>query len=159
MYRHFFGKYEVQALTRPSRSGCNPRVPWAGSLSYIGSLASHRMSTLFAMAGLAEAAFARGLVLEWFVLLVALLLALIAWWKRSWVAITLACCACLLVGALFDPWRAFRHPEFPNDSDEIYWLIRFRIAAVAWFVLSAGGMAGLVLVIRRNRRLYSVCPK
>jgi hypothetical protein len=117
------------------------------------------MSTIFAMAGLAEAAFAKGLLFQWSILIVAFVLAVIAWWRRSWVAITLACCACLLVGVRFSPWSSFRYPEFPNDSDEIYWLIRFRIAAVVWIVLSLGCFSGLVLVIRRNRRLYSVCPK
>jgi hypothetical protein len=116
------------------------------------------MSSVFAMAGLAEAALARDLVVQWFFLISAFMLAIVAWWRCSWIAITLACAACLCV-AVSNPWASFRHPEFPYDQDEMYWLIRYRIAAATWFILSIGCFAGLVLIIRRNRRLQSVCLK
>src|SRR3954466_13588437 len=109
------------------------------------------MSVNLAMAGLAEAAFARGLLLQWLLLIPAFVLVIVGLWRRSLIMAALACAGCILVAVLFYPWAAFRPAEFPNDSDEIYWLIRYRIAAIAWLVVCTSCTVAMFRAFRRKK--------
>ena len=116
------------------------------------------MGSIFAMTGLAEAAMLNGLLLVAAVLaLVAGLLGL-AWRKQWWLAAAVGWVLCLIAGLLLQPWSAFRGPEFPNDPDEIYWLIRWRLASGVWAAVFAAAVYSLIAVIRR-RRLQRYAPE
>jgi hypothetical protein len=118
----------------------------------------HIMYPIIAMAGLAEAAALYGLlIVAAALLLVGGLLALA--WRKHWPVVAgMACGLCLLIVLLFQPWSAFHSPQFPDDPDEIYWLIRYRIAAVVWGLMLLIGLTGWGLIVRR-RRLFANAHK
>ena len=82
------------------------------------------MGNIIAMAGLAEAQFLNELLLVAAVLALAVGFLRLGRLKRWSVATAVDWALCLIDGLLFQPWHAFRGPEFPNDPDEVYWLIR-----------------------------------
>jgi hypothetical protein len=102
------------------------------------------------MAGLAEAAFFRVLLIIGGVLLLVAGLLAIAWRKGSPTAAMIALVLAFLIGLFLQPWNAFAPPT-SADPDEAFWLVCFRIASVVWTLLFVTGVAFLITLIRRRR--------
>jgi hypothetical protein len=109
-----------------------------------------RMHEFLAMAGLAEAAILYGLLIISGIVLVAAGLLALSWWKRSLVAVVIACILVLLAAFLLQPWSAFSPPT-SDDPDETYWLARFRFASVIWMLFVIASAACLARVLRYRR--------
>lgn len=88
------------------------------------------MNPIFAMAGLAEAAFAYGLLLCWGGLIIIAILLLVSWLKPSWKAAAAAIALALALGYFLGPLPSLLAPkeshEILADSDYAYWLGRYR---------------------------------
>ena len=108
------------------------------------------MGTAIAMAGLAEAGEAFALIMVAGMLTLAAGLIALGWWKSLWGAAAAGCIACLLVGLVMQPWNAFKGPQLPNDSDEVYWLARERFVDGVWVVIFLSAFYTLVVVVRRR---------
>jgi len=109
------------------------------------------MHGFIAMAGLAEAAFFFELLIIGGIVLIAAGLLALSLWKRSLVAVVIACVLILVAGILLQPWAVFSPPT-TDDPDEADWLVRFRIASVIW-ALFVGASAACLARVLRHRRL------
>ena len=107
------------------------------------------MHSIIAMAGLAEAAYLYALLIAAAGLAVVAFFLAFAWWRRSTVASTIACLLCLLVGWFLQPWSVFAPPS-SNDSDEAYWLVRWRVASGAWACFCVASLACWRITVRRR---------
>jgi hypothetical protein len=98
------------------------------------------MTPLFAMAGLAEAAFAEKLLVCWIGLGVVCFLALVAWLQRARLLEMLAALAHGFFAGFFEPWRVFLpwyDPQSggPVDPDLIYWSGRYKVLGFGWILI------------------------
>jgi hypothetical protein len=101
------------------------------------------MSTLFAMAGFAEAAIVLTLLVILGGLVLLALTAFIGWYWRSRVAAVIAFWGGFLIGLLIMPWEAFR--VIQSDDPDVYDLVLFhRIVSFVWAIGFAGAIASLV---------------
>jgi hypothetical protein len=107
------------------------------------------MPPLFAMAGLAEAAWAQMLGLLCLGLLIVTVTAVFGLFFRSRVTLLAALALTLAVSACFTPWEAFR-PIEGNDPDAVALMGDFRTLAVWWVVVSAATVIALVVVLLRT---------
>ena len=98
-----------------------------------------------AMAGLAEAAEAFGvlIVIGAFCALGAVVFFAVR--KRSKIAIGFGAFIWFGIGWLLQPWHAFERPQFPNDPDELYWMQVYHVLLGGWLV------AGVVMGIAAKR--------
>jgi hypothetical protein len=96
------------------------------------------MNLSFAMAGLAEAAFAQSLVFAWIAIGIVAILIIAACWKRSLRWNLTAIFFSLVAGMLFGPYETLFGPTEPpailSDPDYIRWLGLFRVMTVAWIL-------------------------
>jgi hypothetical protein len=109
------------------------------------------MHYVFAMAGLAEAAIAEGLMVLGAGLVITVVLIIISLWRRSWVIGVIALVVCLGVGGFFEPWMSFSAKADPNDPDQDHWLFRCRLVAMIWLLCCVVGVASLAFIVRRRR--------
>lgn len=107
------------------------------------------MDGFLAIAGLAEAAIFYGLLIIGGIVLVAAGLLALLWWKRSLVAIVIACILVLLAGFLLQPWSAFSLPT-SDDPDETYCLLGSDLLQL-WMLFVVASAACLARVLRYRR--------
>ena len=112
------------------------------------------MSLVFAMAGLAEAAWAQWLGLLCIGLVVLTVLALVGLVLRSRNVAVVGLALGLIVSIVFVPWEAFR-PMESNDPDAHSLMGSFRTLAVWWIVVSVVTVASAVWTFFRGSQFTS----
>lgn len=110
------------------------------------------MHSFLALAGLAEMAIASDLKHILAGVIVASVLGVVSWWRRSWVLSLVALGVCVVIGGFYEPWQDFLlSPPSPLDPDEVYWSFRCRVVGVIWILCSVGCSACLAFAIWRRR--------
>jgi hypothetical protein len=107
------------------------------------------VSSLFGMAGLAEAALFLALLIGLGGLLLLAVAALVGWCWRSPVAAMIAIFLALVLGLLLRPWEAFRSIE-SDDADVHDWVSTHRVVAVLWTLGFAGAIASAIRALRSH---------
>jgi hypothetical protein len=104
------------------------------------------------MAGLAEAAVAAQLTLNWLSIFVVGGLLIVAWARHSavwaWVAATLGFALAMLIMPF--PWEVFR-PIDSDDPDALHWLAQARTVTTVWLTLIAGILVSVPLIGRAEQ--------
>jgi hypothetical protein len=107
------------------------------------------------MAGMAEQAFAGGLLVGSIWLALIGIATAVAFWKQSMMSAVVATYFALLFTVLFTPWSAFAplSKESLEDPDMQYWTGSYQILGVVWVIVVVAVLTSLVTVqIRRSRR-------
>ena len=107
------------------------------------------MHSIIAMAGLAEAAFLYALLIAAAGLAVIAFFLAFAWQRRQAIVEATVERLHLLVGWFLQPWSVFAPPS-SNDSDEAYWLVRWRVASGAWACFCVASLACWRITVRRR---------
>jgi hypothetical protein len=110
--------------------------------------------SIFAMAGLAEAAdfFATLIVVGGMCIVGAVML--FAWYRSSWIAALIGFIICLAVGWFFGPWQAIAaQPTIaPPDPDELHWISMWRLIALVWCACFLACVSLFPFIVRRSKR-------
>ena len=105
------------------------------------------------MAGLAEGAMAMALMLEWGALLISLVCLIVALVRKSPVLLGVSIGVLIVMTFFFTPWAPFVHAT-SQDLDDVYWTGQFRVAGVAWALISVGAAASFPVITRACRRRF-----
>ena len=109
------------------------------------------MTSIVAMAGLAEAAVYFGLLIVGALLFAAIVSLIFAFRWRSTRAATIACIFLGIATLLLQPWSVFAPPSDASDPDQLYWLERCRIVSAIWASIFVATIACLIRVARSPR--------
>ncbi len=110
------------------------------------------MSSLIAMAGLAEAEIYFMLLFIVIVLFAVGALTGFAWLKKSAALAVSACLICVFLALLLQPWAFFVIPTSP-DPDEESWLLGLQMLSVIWAIATFAAVFVLFVTIRYKHRL------
>jgi hypothetical protein len=116
------------------------------------------MKPVIALSDLMDSLLMVGFVIDWIVLLVALVLFLISVVRRSWIAPVVA--LALLVGSSFlmTPWRAFIPVDDIVDARMISWVFTYRIVATIWILLAILNLMSLFIALRSRKHRKAMMP-
>ncbi len=108
------------------------------------------MNVIFATGGLNDIAMALGEAIIAGILLGSAGLIALSWWRRSLVAVVIACILLLADGVLLQPWTVIAPPP-SDDPYDAFWLFRLRVISVIWVLLVITMAACMATVIRHRR--------